>query len=104
MIDPETGAVMKLFRPYVFAAAAVLCAVSVPSAAGATSLDRAFAEGRADLLLDASQAPRWGEVRERFARESTAPRKLACKTPGKAKAANCDAPSFSRTVATWRGH
>src|SRR5690606_2236495 len=23
---------------------------------------------------------------------------------GKAKAANCDAPSFSRTVATWRGH
>lgn len=103
MIDPETGAVMKLFRPYVIVAGVVLCAAAFPAAAGATSLERAFADGRTDLLLDAAQAPRWTTVRDRFAREAAAPRKLACKTPGKSKA-SCAAVSFTQTLATWRDH
>jgi len=96
--------VINNLRPYALAAAAVLCALSAPAAAGATSLDRAFADGRADLLLDASQAPRWAEVQARFAREGRTPVKVACKaTPKAPRAPDCAPTSFSQTVARWRG-
>lgn len=106
---------MMTFSRFAVAAAGAACLLGTAPEAGASSLERAFLDSRANTVLQASQAPRWTEVRERFAREGFGPatsgpapfasRKVACKAGGKSH--KLSAPALCRDatpVATdWRG-
>lgn len=106
---------MMTFRTFAAAAAGAACLLGTAPEAAASSLDRAFLDSRADTVLQASQAPRWTEVRERFVREgfgeagpgraSVATRKIACKAGG--KSLKIGKPPLCRgagaVAADWRG-